>query len=114
MAKLVVSLDNVETIQQCPLCSLSYTNAIIHSLTSCRGSALARNRLWDFISNYCSVHLEAYLVSLSDEEFVCVMLGGPIPDDIVCNLNIHYLLLYRFLKYIESIKHVRNELILLI
>ena len=114
MAKLVVSLDNVETIQQCPLCSLSYTNAIIHSLTSCRESAFARNRLLDFISNYCSVHLEAYLVSLSDEEFVCVMLGGPIPDDIVCNLNIHYLLLYRFLKYIESINHVINELILLI
>ena len=71
----------------------------------------ARNCLMNFISNNCSVHLEAYLVGLSEEQFVCTMFGAPIPDDIIISTDIHYVLLYRFPIYIYSVLKFVNLLL---
>ena len=114
VAKLAVCIDQVNCTQTllCEFCGLFYKNPIIHVLTSCYYYSNERDRLWDFISNYCSVHLEAYLVNLSDEELVSVMLGCPFPDEIVTSDIMHYILLYRFSVYIHSIKHVIDHLLL--
>ena len=112
VARLAVSLDSVQSdsLNSCTLCTGAFYNPIIHVLC-CKSSINARNCLMNFISNNCSVHLEAYLVGLSGEQFVCTMFGAPIPDDIIISTDIHYVLLYGFSIYIYSVSKFVNLLL---
>jgi hypothetical protein len=114
VAKLIVWLDSVEfnSSKVCSFCGRNFYNPIIHMLTSCKSTYTARNQLMNFISNHCSVHLEAYLVSLGEHDFACAMLGSPIPEDILHSVDIHYILLYRFAVYINSVSDCIYDLLL--
>jgi hypothetical protein len=113
VARLAVWLDSVQSNRQevCMFCQKTFYNPIIHALISCDTTSVARNRLMDFISNYCSVYLEAYIISLSDCDFVCTMFGSPIPDDVIHSIDIHHVLLYRFALYIDSVSSTIYELL---
>ena len=78
VAKMVVSIDHLTSAHPllCQLCGFLYSNPIIHALSSCSILLSEHDHLWEFICNYCSLHLQAYLNSLDDEGFTVVLLGG--------------------------------------
>ena len=78
VAKMAVSIDHLTSAHPllCQLCGFLYTNPIIHALSSCSILLSERDHLWEFICNYCSLHLQAYLKNLDDEGFTVVLLGG--------------------------------------
>ena len=117
VAKMVVSIDHLTSAHPllCQLCGFLYTNPIIHALSSCSILLSERDHLWEFICNYCSLHLQAYLNSLDDEGFTVVLLGGggggSIPDAVLPSPEIHYWLLYRFSIFVNKASSVITQLI---
>ena len=59
----------------CDTCSSIYLNPVIHALLYCTGTSQPRDELWEWINDMMPIQMAVHLASLTDMEFLLVLLG---------------------------------------
>lgn len=104
VVKLITNVPS-STVTLCEYCGRTFSNVLFHHGVVCPASETERERMWDFINNYCDVQFAAYLHGLEDINFVHTLLGVPHEpqDPPLINTDCHMLFLYRAACFLYKI-----------
>jgi hypothetical protein len=72
----LTTLPLVESQSTCVYCGLIQHDELIHFFCSCHALQKQREQVWNVIFQLYSIHLEVELHNLTDDNFVCAMLGA--------------------------------------
>ena len=88
-------------------CQVKYLFAalVMHALLYCNGTSQSREELWEWINDIMPIEMAVHLASLTDMEFLLVILGKK--SEVLCaNIDIWTQLLMKFAKLISMFHFV--------
>ena len=84
----------------CDICSSNDLNPVMHALLYCNGTSQSREELWEWINDIMPIEMAVHLASLTDMEFLLVILDNR-SEVFMCTHGHMAQLLPKFASYVS-------------